>query len=215
MENAERMPNERLPGKERLPGNPMRRRYLHLAGLVVLVAGMFGFAYANAEFFIMICQRAGLLSEDPSALRKEIVEGELGRPLEVYFSANVGDNLPIAFSVENSYQRTQLGKRTINDYRFVNLSDRTIYFRPVHDVSPTQAGRDKVMELEKCFCFELQKIGPRESYSLPVVYRFTEQLDDRTRTIRMNYTLFESDKASYDAAQKAIEAGLDPKTGSH
>ena len=200
---------------ERLPGNPNRRRYIHLAVLAGVVIGMFGFAYANAEFFIMVCQRAGLLSEDPSRLRTEIVEGEPGRPLEVYFSANVADRLPIAFSVDNSYQRTRINQRAINDYRFVNLSDRTIYFRPVHDVSPVQAGRDRVMELEKCFCFELQKIGPGESYSLPVVYRFTDELDERTRTIRMSYTLFESDKASYDAAQRAIEAGLDPKVSSH
>ena len=210
-------PNERLPGgEERLPSaRPGAKRYLHLAILSAVVLGMFGFAYANAEFFVMICQKAGLIAEDPTSLRRTIVEDEVpGRPLEVYFSANVGDNLPIAFSVDNSFQRTNQGKRAINDYRFTNLSDRTIYFRPVHDVAPMQAGRDNVLELEKCFCFELQKIEPRESYSLPVVYRFSDKLEERTRVIRMNYTLFESTKEAYDAAQAAIEAGYDSK-GSH
>lgn len=215
MEHEQDVPNERLPGKRRPGAGPVRNRYVQLAILSALVIGMFGFAYANAEFFVMICQKAGLIPEDPTSLRRTIVEDEEpGRPLEVYFSANVADDLPIAFSVDNSFQRTQQGKRAINDYRFTNLSDRTIYFRPVHDVSPMQAGRDSVLELEKCFCFELQKIGPRETYSLPVVYRFSDQLEERTRVIRMNYTLFQSTAEAYEAAQAAIEAGYESE-GSH
>ena len=175
--------------------------------LAFLVVGMFVVAYANAEFFVMICQRVGLLSADPQDLRGEVVgEGEPGRKLEVYFTAQVNDNLPIVMSVDNKYQKTNVNVRTINDYRFTNLSDRTIYFKPVHDVYPNRAGAPEVMLLTKCFCFDLQKIEPNQKYSLPVEYTFTDDLDPKVSTIRMSYTGFPSSKEAYDAFIAAEEA---------
>lgn len=184
---------------ERLPSGVGRRKQLWMGGLALLVAGMFGFAYLNAEFFVMICQKIGLLDADSSSLRGTIVEGEPGRPIDVYFAANVGDNLPMAFRPARAFQKTRLNVRTINDYTFVNLSNEEIYFRPVHSVSPMRAGREGTMVLEKCFCFDEQKIGPGETYTLPIVYSFTENLDENTHTIQMNYTLFRSNRANYEA----------------
>jgi cytochrome c oxidase assembly protein Cox11 len=174
--------------------------------LALVVVGMFVFAYANAEFFVMICQRAGLLSTDPQDLRGVVVgEGEPGRKLEVYFTAQVNDNLPMVMSVDNKYQKTNVNVSTINDYRFTNLSDKVIYFKPVHDVYPNRAGAPEVMLLTKCFCFDLQKIDPNQKYSLPVEYTFTEDLDPKVGIIRMSYTVFPSSKEAYDAFMAAEE----------
>lgn len=176
-----------------------RTKSIWLGALAVLVAGMFGFAYLNAEFFIMLCQKVGLLEPDSSALRGTIADAEPGRSIDVYFSANVGDDLPMAFRPARAFQRTRLNERTINDYTFVNMSNQEIYFRPVHSVSPIRAGRENTLVLEKCFCFDEQKIGPGETYTLPVVYSFNENLDDNVHTIQMNYTLFRSTRANYEA----------------
>lgn len=178
-----------------------------LVVLTFLSLGMFGFAYANAQFFVMICQKVGLIAPPPTANRSEIdTTKPLGRPLEVYFSAEVNDGLPIVFTVKNRYQKVRVNERAQNDYRFVNTSNKTIYFKPVHDVSPLSAGKSETLVLEKCFCFDLQKIEPFQTYTLPVVYTFNETLEEGVSTLKMAYALFPSDKESYDAFMKAKEA---------
>jgi cytochrome c oxidase assembly protein subunit 11 len=195
--------NERLPGAK--PMNPKAKRYL--IGLTMLVVGMFGFAYANAEFFVMVCRKVGLLAEEPNALRAEIVEGELGAPIDVYFSATTADNLPIVFTVNTRVQKGRVGQRLINDYRFVNTSNQTVYFKPIHDVFPIRAGAPDAMILEACFCFTHQKLEPFETRTMPVIYTFTDKIGE-TQVLRMSYSLHRSDKGSYEAAIKAYEAGL-------
>jgi cytochrome c oxidase assembly protein subunit 11 len=205
------MTNERLPGRERSAG---AKKGIWLGGLAAVAIGMFVFAYVNAEFFVMICQEVGLLSKDPNRARSAIVEGEAGRPVDVYFSAHVADNLPIAFSVVDSYQTVNLGRAKINDYTFRNLSDETIYFRPVHDINPLKAGEEGTLVLEKCFCFTEQMLEPGQKYTLPVKYTFTDNLPENVYTIKMAYTLFPSSKEQYEASLKAY-AQSGPVEGSH
>ncbi len=209
MENTAHEPipttNERLPRQR-------KKATMYLWALIILVGGMFGFAYANSEFFIMICQKAGLLSTPPEQLRAEAVASEeIGRPLDVYFSANVNDGLPVSLRVEDRYQKAHVGETKIMDYHFTNLTNRKLYFRPVHDVYPIQAGKPDVMLLTKCFCFDMQKIEPNQTYSLPVEYTFTDKLEEDTRTIRMNYSLFPATKAAYEEWEATQEEG-DPNT---
>lgn len=196
---------------EQLPRPVGLSRGKWLGALIFIVSGMFVFAYANAEFFVLLCQKVGILEPDSRALRGAIGEREPGRGLDVYFSANVEDGLPMTFQARRSFQRTRVNERTINDYNFVNLSNEEIYFRPVHSLSPFRAGREEVLLLEKCFCFDEQVIGPGESYTLPIVYAFTDELDDNTHSIQMNYTLFRSSKEAYDA----FHAGEETEPVSH
>ena len=178
-----------------------------LAILAVIGIGMFGFAFANAPLFVMICQKIGLIAEAPK--QTDVVDApDASRPLQVYFLAN-SNGLPISFSVKRAVQDISVGERAMNEYRFVNLSDERIYFRPVHDVSPVDAGRDEILHLEACFCFDEQVIEPRQEYVLPVIYRFDPSLRGEVKRITMSYTLFKSDRASYDkfhAAQKEAAA---------
>ena len=108
----------------------------------------------------------------------------------------------MAFSVKQRVQDIHVGERAMNEYTFTNLSKDTLYFRPVHDLEPREAGFEDTMTLEKCFCFEEQKIEPRQTYVLPVIYRFGPKLDPATDTVTMSYTLFPSTKERYDLARK-------------
>jgi cytochrome c oxidase assembly protein subunit 11 len=201
------------PNSEPLPTARRRgRAQRQLIILSLIGIGMFSFAYANAEFFVMLCQKAGLLSSGPSDVRGTITETEKGRPIEVFFSAAVNDRLPVAFAVDRNVLKMQLGEKVMVNYRFTNLSKETVYFRPTHDVSPIQAGRDGVMILEKCFCFDEQKIDAGASYTLPVVFTFTDKLDEETGTIFMRYFLWKSSQEQYDAFYARKEAGEDPAT---
>ena len=132
--------------------------------------------------------------------------------MDVACSAHRADNLPLAFSVDNKYQKINLGRAKINDYYFRNLSNETIYFRPVHDINPLEAGKEEILILEKCFCFSEQKLEPGQRYTLPVKYTFTKELPDNIYNIKMSYTLFPSTEEQYEASQEAYESGLEEKS---
>ncbi|MDX2177380.1 MAG: cytochrome c oxidase assembly protein [Candidatus Sumerlaeia bacterium] len=187
-----------------------------LAILAVIGVGMFGFAFANAPLFVMICRKIGLIAEAPK--QTDAVDApDASRPLQVYFLAN-SNGLPVSFSVKRAVQDIAVGERAMNEYRFVNLSNERIYFRPVHDVSPVDAGRDEILHLEACFCFDEQVIEPRQEYVLPVIYRFDPALRGEVNRITMSYTLFLSDRVSYEkfhaarksSAREAAEASDAP-----
>jgi len=194
---------ESLPRTPR-PNSGKATNYLLI--LTILTLGMFGFAYANAQWFVLICQEVGLLTKPAVASRGIAEEAAVGRPLEVYFTASANDNIPIAFSARESYQKSNIGKVRRNEYTFVNLSNQRIYFKPVHDVSPTIKNLDDVLILQKCFCFEQQLIEPRQTYTLPVEYVFNDKLDPAIDVISMRYSLFPSTKADYEASQAASAA---------
>lgn len=204
--------SETRPDRLRAARNTRQLLVLSAIGLF-----MFGFAYANAPLFFMLCKRLGVLPADVGAGTIAENTPDAKRPLTVYFLANPGD-VPMAFSVKQRVQDVHVGERAMNEYTFTNLSKDTLYFRPVHDIEPREAGFEGIMTLEKCFCFEEQKIEPRQTYVLPVIYRFGEKLDPSTESITMSYTLFPSTRERYDlarkeakdAAAKAAAGGGDP-----
>lgn len=199
------MTDERRPDRRNNERNAKRT----LLVLSLIVAGMFGFAYANAPFFALLCRKIGILPEELKQTEALVDAPDGKRPLRLLWMANAG-SLPIAFTVKESYQEGFVGQRGINEYRFVNLSDRTIYFRPVHSILPISAGNADVMQLEKCFCFDEQKILPRQEYTLPVVFRFDPKLDAAVDQITMSYQLFESSEERYLESLKQGSAKKGP-----
>ncbi|CAN5503058.1 hypothetical protein BH09SUM1_BH09SUM1_01290 [soil metagenome] len=199
--------SEPLPTQRRDDG----RKTFHLIACLTVLILMSGFAFANAKYFVLVCQRIGILSKESNSVIGTIDEKAGGRPLEVYFSASVNGDLPIMFTVSERYQKSATGLRKKNDYRFVNTSNRTIYFKPVHDVYPPEAGTPEIMTLEKCFCFTQQKIDPGETKVMSVVYSFNNKLDPKCGVIKMTYTLHESDPETYAASLKAAQGNLAPE----
>lgn len=189
------------PVNEQVPTGSSTGEKSKMKTLGILLAigiGMFGFAFANAEFFVMICQEAGLIAQDPEKIRGEAIEAEYGRPITVYFSGVTADNLPVDIQVSERMQRTKLNKREVVDYFITNLSDRTIYINPHHDVNPIRVNNEEMMRLEECFCFTYQKLEPGQRRTFPVVYLFTDDVPDNVRNIKMHYTIFETTKERYE-----------------
>jgi cytochrome c oxidase assembly protein subunit 11 len=163
--------------------------FLILAGLGIF---MFVFAFVNIPLFRMYCQKVGI-AISPNSKAESGTESD-GREVTVLFTSVVANNAPILFKPKDSYQNIIVGETAKNEYRFVNLSNDTIYFRPVHSVLPEDAA--KKLTLSKCFCFDDQVILPHQEYILPVLYSFKTDLDSEVENITMHYTLFPKEKAS-------------------
>lgn len=161
--------------------------------LLALGFVMFGFAFANVPLFGMLCSAIGIeMNPGEKTVSTEIT----GRELPVYFMGNVSAGIPITTEPVKRSQNVLLGDATINDYKFRNLSDRTIYFRPVHSIQPSLSA--DYFLLEECFCFDLQKIEPKQKLSLPVVYRIGSDIPDTVHNMTLNYTMFEVTKQEYE-----------------
>lgn len=163
--------------------------FLILAGLGIF---MFVFAFINIPLFRMYCQKVGIAIAPNSKASPEAKSN--GRKVTVLFTSVVAGNAPILFKPKESYQTIRLGETAKNEYRFVNLSNDTIYFRPIHSVLPEDAATK--LTLTKCFCFDDQVILPHQEYILPVLYSFKSDLDSEVENITMHYTLFPKEKGS-------------------
>lgn len=157
--------------------------------LGVVVVGMLAFAYVNVPLFRMYCQKVGIAISPNREAKANLKPSD--RKVTVLFTGVVAGDMPIAFKADKAFEEIKLGEQSKTSYHFVNLSDDTIYFRPVHSVLPENAATK--LTLTKCFCFDDQIILPGQSYTLPVVFSFSPDLDPTVERITFHYTLFQKD----------------------
>lgn len=160
-----------------------------IAALVLVPVAMLLFAlFAFKPLYQLWCRATGtaLRPNDPALVA--LGGTATGRHLQVFFEANVADGLPVSFAAAESSQRVEVGMDARNVYRFRNLADRPVRFRPVHYVSPNDAAMNFGMKV--CFCFTDMVLQPGESVEHPVVYRFGPELDARIDTATVCYDLF-------------------------
>jgi cytochrome c oxidase assembly protein subunit 11 len=170
------------------PSKRWRTNRLMLWILVPFAVLMFGFAFVQVPLFKMFCKSIGInISPLDSAAR----EGGTGREVRVLFTGVAADKLPVVFKPKQAIQTVEVGTRFNNEYRFVNMSDDSVFFRPVHSVLPEAAS--KKFTMMKCFCFNDQALGPHESKTFPVISMFSSDLDTTISEVTVNYTLFKKD----------------------
>jgi len=195
--------DERAP--ESTPQAIARKNRKLLMILASVGVGMLIFAFANVPLFNMFCEAIGFSQQSGEAMGITGDAEEIGRDIDVYFYASAQGQIPISFRPLEAIQETRVGKVTVNDYEFINLSNRTVYFSSTHMVRPTAAGREKAFKLGQCFCYRAQKIEPRQKLTLPVQYKFTEEIPEGTTRLTMQYAIFELTKDDYERRIKEEE----------
>jgi cytochrome c oxidase assembly protein subunit 11 len=174
-----------------------RNRKLLLVVLVPVILVMFGFAFAQVPLFRLVCQHLGF-AISPLANVKE--GGGNGRQIEVYFTGVASGKLPVYFRPKYAIRKVKVGQRFDNEYHFVNMSDDSIFFRPVHSVLPEEAAEKFTML--KCFCFDDQALAPHEEKVFPVISLIAGDLDSTVQQVTINYTLFEKSRDQMQAGRK-------------
>ena len=152
--------------------------------LVPFAVLMFGFAFAQIPLFGMFCKAIGIGISPLNSAK----EGGTGRMVKVLFSGVAADKLPVVFEPKQAIQTVEVGTRFSNEYRFVNMSNDSVFFRPVHSVLPESAA--KKFTMMKCFCFNDQALGPHEAKTFPVISLLSSDLDPNVSEVTVNYTLF-------------------------
>jgi cytochrome c oxidase assembly protein subunit 11 len=161
--------------------------------------GMLGFAYANVPLYNMLCAKLGI-GLNPNNESLEIVSPS-DREVEIIFSGQVTGDLPVTIAPRQRIIRGRLGEPIINDFHFVNMANRKVYFRPIHTINPPQVADDKV-RLSECFCFDDQMMHERQSVSYPLVFVVSPDIPADVKTIRMHYTLMPITEDRYDPERR-------------
>jgi cytochrome c oxidase assembly protein subunit 11 len=154
---------------------------------------MLGISFAAVPLYRLYCAATGYAGTPQVAKQPPASRGM--RDLTVRFDANVAPGLAWKFEPETPEIKLRTGQTATIYYKVTNMSDRGSAARASFNVSPDSAGAyfDKIA----CFCFSEQKLGPRETLELPVVFFLDPALEkDATmagiQAIALSYTFFAS-----------------------
>ena len=173
------------------------RRFLAtVAGLVSIVVGMAGLAYASVPLYDLFCKVTGYGGTPQIAEMLPSVVGS--REMTIRFNADVNRDLPWEFRPVNSKVMVRVGEPTLVYYRVKNLSDRTIIGTATYNVTPLRAG--SYFSKIDCFCFAEQELKPGESVELPVSFFVETSIEsdpsmEDINTVTLSYTFFELEKS--------------------
>ncbi|MBN8526338.1 MAG: cytochrome c oxidase assembly protein [Planctomycetes bacterium] len=170
-------------------GMPRWKLALLIAGLPVTMA-LLAFI-AMPRLYSLWCTITGTGMNPNNAAVAAAPDAPTGRFVEAFFEARIYDGLPLRFWCEQPSVQVEVGREAHNVYYLENTGDRVLHIRPIHQVSPISATPHFGMRL--CFCFNDQVLQPGERKEFPVAFTFSPQLDPRTATVSVCYSLFAID----------------------
>lgn len=172
-------------------------------GLLLVVGGMVGMAYAAVPLYDLFCEVTGY---GGTTRRAEAADGRSAeRRIIVRFDANVV-GLPWTFRPAQPELTVQVGEVATVVYVAENRSDRAATGTATFNVAPGQAG--PYFNKLECFCFTEQTLQPGERVEMPVQFFVSADMaEDRAmrpvRAITLSYTFFPVAAAGQPVARSA------------
>jgi cytochrome c oxidase assembly protein subunit 11 len=171
---------------------PLHRRNHFLAASAFFASvAMLGLSFGAVPLYRLFCAATGYAGTPQMAKKAPLSRGL--RDLTVRFDANVAPGLAWRFSPGTPEIKLRTGDTATIYYKVTNVSDRETVGRAMYNVSPESAGAyfDKIA----CFCFSEQRLGPRETVDMPVVFFLDPALEKDAdlggvQTITLSYTFF-------------------------
>ncbi len=180
------MNSEDLPQKR-----PFQRQRLIAIVAASASLAMLALSFAAVPLYRLYCAATGYAGTPQVAKLPPQARGT--RDLIVRFDANVAPGLAWKFEPETPEIKLHTGETATIYYKITNMSDRASAARAMFNVSPDNAGAyfDKIA----CFCFSEQKLAPRETLELPVVFYLDPALEKDAAmagvdSITLSYTFF-------------------------
>ncbi|CAL8262020.1 unnamed protein product [Arctogadus glacialis] len=167
--------------------------YIAAAGV-----GMIGISYASVPLYRLYCQASGLggtavagHDADQVATMKPVKD----RIIKITFNADTHASMQWNFRPQQSEIYVVPGETALAFYRARNPTDKPVIGISTYNVVPFDAGQyfNKI----QCFCFEEQRLNPKEEVDMPVFFYIDPEFDEdprmaRVDTIVLSYTFFEA-----------------------
>lgn len=165
---------------------------------VALVISIVGLSYAAVPLYKVFCTMTGFggttqRADDVKATTVKPVDG--AALINVEFDSTVASGMPWKFTPTQTQVKVVPGETALAFYTVKNKSDKAITGVATYNVHPPKAGLffNKI----QCFCFEEQRLGPKEEIDMPVFFFLDpEMLKDpnlrNCRNITLSYTFFKT-----------------------
>ncbi|WP_458527082.1 cytochrome c oxidase assembly protein [Onishia taeanensis] len=174
---------------------------------VVVLLGMFVFAFALVPLYDVFCRITGIngkVENTAQALVRDSIDES--RVVTVQFITRAGAGLPWKLEVLDRQVRVHPGAATEVNFAFTNHGDEAGWGRAVPSVSPSEASLH--MRKVTCFCFKEQHLAAGERFEAPLVFQLTRDLPDEIKTVTLVYTLYPvNDQAQANPAVVDIVQG--------
>jgi cytochrome c oxidase assembly protein subunit 11 len=199
----------RSPGMT--PEEARTRQRKHTRLLLLLAAGMFGFAFALVPLYEVFCEltgvngkTAGRTTATVQSLLLEAKDTEAtDRQVTLQFFAQVGNGLPWEFRPMERQMRIQPGKSYSTRFYVRNRASQAVTGRAVPSVSPGVAALH--LHKTECFCFRQQRLEAGESMEMPVTFIVDSELPKEIQTFSLSYTLFRADEQQVSAVDRPAD----------
>lgn len=193
---------------EQKPGKKVKTRWWVL-GMVAVVIGMNGFAYAAVPAYRAFCQSFGFAGIPLVAINAPAEDEVIERQITVRFNADISPDLDWKFKPKQRSVTLDIGSTGLAFFEAQNRADHALAGTAAFNVTPLKAAPYFVKI--QCFCFDSQTLLAQEGADMPVTFFVDPEiandknLDDVT-TITLSYTFF----ADPDALTPEQQANLTP-----
>lgn len=195
--------------QQRDPKRSSRSNRRLAVGLVGVVAGMVGAAYASVPLYQLFCQVTGYGGTTQVAEAVPETTGE--RVITVRFNSDVDPHLPWHFQPVQREMTVKVGESGLALFRARNLSARTTVGTATFNVTPLKAGQyfNKV----QCFCFTEQRLAAGGEADMPVSFFVDPAIEEdpnlqEVGTITLSYTFFVDEEAQRELQAEPQLGGL-------
>ena len=167
---------------------------------LLALAFMVAFTVGMVPLYYLFCDAFGIatpkLVAGPSAPMSDAPMPLSNRTITVRFIANQASNMPVQLAPTQFVTQVRLGQPLLTAYRATNTSPKAIDGVALHMVyamgGPPRTDINDYIDLQQCFCFELQHYPGSQQVMLPLSFTVRPNLPEGIHTITMAYTLFEA-----------------------
>ena len=159
-------------------------------GVSAVAVLVFGLSYASVPLYKVFCQMTGFGGTTKRATEskaKTIKPVEGGKIVRIDFAAAVHDAMPWSFKPVQHSVKVVPGETALAFYTVKNPTDKPITGVATYNVHPPKAGLyfNKI----QCFCFEEQRLNPREEVDMPVFFFLDPEMVTDPAMVRRHYLL--------------------------
>lgn len=170
--------------------------------MLAIVVGGVGISYSAVPLYKMFCQATGFggtTRQVTMDTARKMVPVQGAKPIKVRFAASTSDTLPWKFRPQQKEVIVVPGETALAFYTAYNPTDEPITGVATYNITPLKAGLyfNKI----QCFCFDQQRLRPREEVDMPVFFYIDPNFVNDPQmhgidNIVLSYTFFRSDKPS-------------------
>ena len=182
-----------------------------------LALAIFGVSYASVPLYKVFCSLTGFGGTTQRADEKKsstIKPVSGARVIRVTFESQTHSEMPWQFKPTQREVKVIPGETALAFYTVKNPTDKAITGVATYNVFPNKSGLyfNKI----QCFCFEEQRLGPREEIDMPVFFYIDPEFvkDPAMNTVNnivLSYTFFKTGEEEPEEKLKEAAASANEK----